>query len=60
MGKRKGILGESSVVVKHITVKVYEEIKTSHDFHHAMLIDSSAVEWIDNQGINTPYLITYK
>jgi hypothetical protein len=36
-----------------IPVKVYEEIKFSEFYGQSMVI-----EWVNNNGINTPYKIT--
>lgn len=52
---------------KHITVKIYEELKRKaladminegpvRSYKYELL----NVEWVDNNGVNTPYFITYK
>lgn len=51
--------------ITRITVKVYEEIKNPPAFislNNPIMkpkYDLDNVEWIDNNGINTPYLVTY-
>ena len=45
-------------MIKHIPIKVYEEIKSPWDvpiyFYHSNI----DIRWVDNNGINTPYLVT--
>lgn len=43
-----------------IKVKVYEEIKYPfHDLRDFGGILNDQLEWVDKNGINTPYVVTY-
>ena len=44
---------------RKIPVKVYEEIKWHYDPDFMKNLPSvRKIEWVDNNGINTPYLVT--
>lgn len=42
-----------------IPIKVYEELKYIYDIYEYSHYESmNRIAWIDNNGINTPYIIT--
>lgn len=60
-------MSNQSPSVKHIPISYYEEIKRLIDLRwqrplglntEVVMINEDDIEWIDNNGINTPYLVT--
>jgi len=46
-------------MTKHIPIIVYEEVRSVYPASAFMeYIGEIPIEWIDNNGINTPYLAT--